>query len=111
MDLSRLSGRGLAAAIRRRWDINHTWVNVYWAEFIPCVCGIPDAVALIRTGDLLAVDGYPGVVAVGTGESCEGIHSRMAWWASLRPLSSKRERILTQRISLSTCAKKSSRWG
>jgi phosphohistidine swiveling domain-containing protein len=32
------------------------------------VTGIPDAVALIRTGDLLTVDGYLGIVTVGTGE-------------------------------------------
>ena len=29
---------------------------------IPCVTGIPDAVHRIRTGDMLSVDGYLGIV-------------------------------------------------
>ena len=40
IDLGRLSDRDLAAEIRRRWDVNHTWVNVYWADFIPFAHGI-----------------------------------------------------------------------
>ncbi len=32
---------------------------------IPCVTGIPDATSLIRTGDVVTVDGYLGIVIVG----------------------------------------------
>jgi pyruvate,water dikinase len=32
---------------------------------IPCVTGIPDAASLIRTGDMVTVDGYLGIVIVG----------------------------------------------
>ncbi len=35
---------------------------------IPCVTGVPEAVRRIRTGELLAVDGYLGIVTVGEGE-------------------------------------------
>ena len=35
---------------------------------LPCVTGIPDATDLIRTGDAVTVDGYLGIVTVGTGE-------------------------------------------
>jgi rifampicin phosphotransferase len=31
---------------------------------IPCVTGIPEAVELIETGDILTVDGYQGVVTI-----------------------------------------------
>ena len=40
IDLGRLSDRDLAAEIRRRWEINNTWVNVYWADFIPFAHGV-----------------------------------------------------------------------
>ena len=33
---------------------------------IPCVTGIPDVTSLIRTGDFLTVDGYLGIVTVGS---------------------------------------------
>jgi len=35
---------------------------------MPCVTGIPDATALVQGGDLLTVDGYLGIVTVGSGE-------------------------------------------
>jgi pyruvate,water dikinase len=35
---------------------------------LPCVTGIPDATALIRTGDDITVDGYLGIVTVGSTE-------------------------------------------
>jgi pyruvate,water dikinase len=35
---------------------------------LPCVTGIAEATALIKTGDELTVDGYLGIVTVGTGE-------------------------------------------
>ena len=34
---------------------------------IPCVTGVPDAARSIRTGDLLTVDGYYGLVTLHTG--------------------------------------------
>lgn len=35
---------------------------------LPCVTGIPNATSLIETGDPLTVDGYLGIVTVGSGE-------------------------------------------
>jgi pyruvate,water dikinase len=35
---------------------------------LPCVTGIPDVTSLVQTGDLLTVDGYLGIVTVGSGE-------------------------------------------
>jgi len=32
---------------------------------LPCVTGVPDATIAIRTGDLLTVDGFLGVVVIG----------------------------------------------
>jgi pyruvate,water dikinase len=40
IDLGQLSDGELAAEIRRRWEINHHWSNVYWADFIPFAHGI-----------------------------------------------------------------------
>ncbi|HSO62161.1 MAG TPA: PEP/pyruvate-binding domain-containing protein, partial [Desulfobacterales bacterium] len=40
IDLGRLSDRDLATEIRRRCEVNNTWVNVYWADFIPFAHGI-----------------------------------------------------------------------
>jgi pyruvate,water dikinase len=40
MDLVQLSDRELAVEIRRRWEVNNAWVNVYWADFIPFAHGI-----------------------------------------------------------------------
>jgi pyruvate,water dikinase len=39
-DLDQLSDRELAVEIRHRWEINNTWVNIYWADFIPFAHGI-----------------------------------------------------------------------
>ena len=33
---------------------------------LPCVTGVPEAAALIRTGDPLTVDGYLGIATVGS---------------------------------------------
>lgn len=35
---------------------------------LPCVTGIPDATALIQTGDEITVDGYLGIVTVGSAD-------------------------------------------
>jgi len=40
VDPVRLADRELAVEIHRRWEINNTWVNVYWADFIPFAHGI-----------------------------------------------------------------------
>ena len=40
IDLVQLSDRELAVEIRRCWEINNNWVNVYWADFIPFAHGI-----------------------------------------------------------------------
>ena len=40
VDLGRLSDRELASEIRLRWDVNTTWANIYWADFIPFAHGI-----------------------------------------------------------------------
>ena len=39
-DLRMLSYGELAEEIKRRWEINHEWVKVYWEEFIPYAHGI-----------------------------------------------------------------------
>jgi len=39
-DLNKLSDQALAEEIKRRWEINHKWVTVYWEEFIPFAHGI-----------------------------------------------------------------------
>ena len=38
-DLIKLSDQALAAEIRKRWEINQKWVNIYWADFIPYAHG------------------------------------------------------------------------
>jgi pyruvate,water dikinase len=40
IDPAELSDQNLAAEIRRRWEINHRWVNIYWADFIPYAHGV-----------------------------------------------------------------------
>jgi len=40
IDPAGLPDRELALEIRRRWEINHKWVNIYWADFIPYAHGV-----------------------------------------------------------------------
>jgi phosphohistidine swiveling domain-containing protein len=40
IDLAALSAAELAAEIRRRWDLNNYWAQVYWDEFIPFAHGV-----------------------------------------------------------------------
>jgi pyruvate,water dikinase len=40
VNLDDLSEPDLAAEIRRRWEINHKWVGVYWEQFIPFAHGM-----------------------------------------------------------------------
>ena len=35
---------------------------------LPCVTGIPDATKLIQNGDAVTVDGYLGIVTIGSAE-------------------------------------------
>ena len=39
-DPAALSDRDLAQEVRRRWEINHKWVNIYWEDFIPFAHGV-----------------------------------------------------------------------
>jgi pyruvate,water dikinase len=39
-DTSQLSDQALAREIKRRWEINHKWVNIYWEDFIPFAHGV-----------------------------------------------------------------------
>jgi len=39
-DLTRLPDGALATEIKRRWEINHKWVTIYWDEFIPFAHGV-----------------------------------------------------------------------
>ena len=39
-DLFSLSDRDLTTEIEKRWEINHNWVNIYWADFIPFAHGV-----------------------------------------------------------------------
>jgi pyruvate,water dikinase len=39
-DPVQLSDQALANEIKKRWEINHKWVNIYWADFIPYAHGI-----------------------------------------------------------------------
>ncbi len=40
IDPAGLADQGLAAEIKKRWEINHKWVNIYWADFIPYAHGV-----------------------------------------------------------------------
>ena len=40
IDPAGLSDQDLAAEIKMRWEINHKWVNIYWADFIPYAHGV-----------------------------------------------------------------------
>jgi pyruvate,water dikinase len=39
-NLAALSDQALALEIKNRWEINHKWVNIYWADFIPYAHGV-----------------------------------------------------------------------
>ncbi len=40
IDPAGLADQDLAAEIKKRWEINHKWVNIYWADFIPYAHGV-----------------------------------------------------------------------
>ena len=53
-----------AAVIERRGGMLIHGAIIAREYGLPCVTGVPDATALVRTGDRLTVDGYLGVVTV-----------------------------------------------
>jgi len=57
-----------AAVVERRGGMLIHGAIIAREYGLPCVTGIPDATALIQTGDEIAVDGYLGIVTVGSGE-------------------------------------------
>ena len=57
-----------AAVVERRGGMLIHGAIIAREYGLPCVTGVPDATALIRTGDKIAVDGYLGIVTVGSGE-------------------------------------------
>ena len=40
IDPAGLPDQELADEIKKRWEINHKWVNIYWADFIPYAHGV-----------------------------------------------------------------------
>ena len=57
-----------AAVVERRGGMLIHGAIIAREYGLPCVTGIPDATTLVRTGDELTVDGYLGIVTVGSGE-------------------------------------------
>jgi len=39
-DIGGLSDQALAQEIKKRWEVNHKWVNIYWEDFIPFAHGV-----------------------------------------------------------------------
>lgn len=37
---------------------------IAWEYGIQCVIGIPDATGIINTGDMITVNGYPGIIVI-----------------------------------------------
>ena len=57
-----------AAVVERRGGMLIHGAIIAREYGLPCVTGVPDATALVQTGDRLTVDGYLGIVTVGSGE-------------------------------------------
>lgn len=57
-----------AAVVERRGGMLIHGAIIAREYGLPCVTGIPDATALIQTGDEITVDGYLGIVTVGSAE-------------------------------------------
>ena len=53
-----------AAVVERRGGMLIHGAIIAREYGLPCVTGVPDATALVRTGDRITVDGYPGMVGV-----------------------------------------------
>jgi pyruvate,water dikinase len=57
-----------AAVVERRGGMLIHGAIIAREYGLPCVTGIPDATTIVRTGEEVTVDGYLGIVTVGTGE-------------------------------------------
>ena len=57
-----------AAVVERRGGMLIHGAIIAREYGLPCVTGIPDATSLVQSGDLLTVDGYLGIVTVGSSE-------------------------------------------
>jgi pyruvate,water dikinase len=57
-----------AAVVERRGGMLIHGAIIAREYGLPCVTGIPDATNLVRTGADITVDGYLGIVTVGSGE-------------------------------------------
>jgi rifampicin phosphotransferase len=57
-----------AAVVERRGGMLIHGAIIAREYGLPCVTGIPDATSLVQTGDQVTVDGYLGIVTVGSGE-------------------------------------------
>lgn len=57
-------GSGAARVERRGGMLIHGAIIIAREYGIPCVTGVPEAVELIETGDILTVDGYQGIVII-----------------------------------------------
>jgi rifampicin phosphotransferase len=58
----------VAAVVERRGGMLIHGAIIAREYGIPCVTGVPDATELIQTGDTVTVDGFLGLVTLGTGE-------------------------------------------
>jgi len=56
-----------AAVVERRGGMLIHGAIIAREYGLPCVTGIPEATAVIRSGDLITVDGYLGIVTIDTG--------------------------------------------
>jgi pyruvate,water dikinase len=57
-----------AAVVERRGGMLIHGAIIAREYGLPCVTGIPDATTLVQTGEQVTVDGYLGIVTVGSGE-------------------------------------------
>jgi rifampicin phosphotransferase len=57
-----------AAVVERRGGMLIHGAIIAREYGLPCVTGIPDATTLVQTGEDVTVDGYLGIVTVGSGE-------------------------------------------
>jgi pyruvate,water dikinase len=57
-----------AAVVERRGGMLIHGAIIAREYGLPCVTGIPDATILVQTGEDVTVDGYLGIVTVGSGE-------------------------------------------
>jgi len=57
-----------AAVVERRGGMLIHGAIIAREYGLPCVTGVPDATALIQSGNPLTVDGYLGIVTIGSGE-------------------------------------------